>query len=76
MICIYPTPQLHAGYDTRSISKWSKAGLNSSRPVAIAKLKSQIYHIINSIAGVGKDRVRPFQMTLVQSEMQRTSSRI
>ena len=44
--CIYPTPLPLAGYDRRSIFKWSKLGVKfsfpSSRPVAIERLKSPV----------------------------------
>ena len=73
--CIYPTPPLRAGCETRSILKWSTAGLNSKFLFCFVFV---VGNPTNLLIAPGKriDWFISFLMELVWSETQIASFRI
>ena len=73
---ILTTPSARAGYDIRSIFKWSLTGFPSPRLVASPRLKNLVCPTILPIAGERIIGFIPFPRVLVLCEMQSVSSRI
>ena len=79
-ISIFTNPSAQAGYDTRSIFKWSLTGLNSefsfSWTSCLIKAEELSLSYYLPIAGGRIIRFIPFPRVLVLCEMQPASSRI
>ena len=80
MLSIFTNPSARAGYDTRSIFKWSLTGLNSefsfSWTSCLTKAEEPSLPYYLSIAGGIIIGFTPFPRVLVLCEMQSASSRI
>ena len=79
-VIIFTNPSARAGYDTRSIFKWSLTGLNSefyfSKTSCLTKAEEPSLPFYLLIAGGGIIGFIPFPRVLVLCEMQSVSSRI
>ena len=74
VLIIFTNPSSRAGYDTRSIFKWSLTGFNSEFSFSKAEEPSLSYYL--PIAGGRIIWFIPFPRVLVLCEMQSVSSRI
>ena len=79
-IIIFTNPSARAGYDTRSIFKWSLTGLNSefsfSKTSCLTKAEEPSLSYYLPIAGGRIIGFIPFRRVLALCEMQSVSSRI